>query len=67
MLTDSSLKEMCCKTIMIAFFMENLARFAWRRNGIYRNDPKDDMDGNTIPTPYVQQFLGSGPEGDKVL
>ena len=28
-----------------------------RENGIYWKDQKDDMDGVTIPTPYVQQFL----------
>ena len=30
-----------------------------RRNGIYWKDQKDDMDGVTIPTPYLQQFLHS--------
>jgi len=26
------------------------------RNGIYWKDLKDDLDGVTIPTPYLQQF-----------
>ena len=26
------------------------------RNGIYWKDQKDDLDGVTIPTPYLQQF-----------
>ena len=28
-----------------------------RENGIYWKDQKDDLDGVTIPTPYLQQFL----------
>ena len=28
-----------------------------RRNGIYWKDQKDNLDGVTIPTPYLQQFL----------
>ena len=28
-----------------------------RENGIYWNDQKDDMDGNTIPTPYIHQLF----------
>ena len=31
--------------------------FGRRRNGIYWKDQKDDLDGVTIPTPYLQQFL----------
>ena len=27
-----------------------------RENGIYWKDQKDDMDGVTIPTPYLEQF-----------
>ena len=27
-----------------------------RENGIYWKDQKDDLDGVTIPTPYLQQF-----------
>ena len=27
-----------------------------RENGIYWKDQKDDVDGVTIPTPYLQQF-----------
>ena len=26
------------------------------KNGIYWKDQKDDLDGVTIPTPYLQQF-----------
>ena len=28
-----------------------------RENGIYWKDQKDDVDGVTIPTPYLQQFF----------
>ena len=28
-----------------------------KKNGIYWKDQKDDMDGVTIPAPYLQQFL----------
>ena len=33
-----------------------------RENGIYWKDQKDDMDGVTIPTPYLQQFYLHGSD-----
>ena len=49
--------------VFIASVLSKYCRYDYKwdeeKNGIYWKDQKDDMDGVTIPTPYLQQFLHS--------
>ena len=41
---------------MNEYRMKDIVNVRKRENGIYWKDQKDDLDGVTIPTPYLQQF-----------
>ena len=42
--------------------MKDIVNVRKRENGIYWKDQKDDLDGVTIPTPYLQQFYLHGSD-----
>ena len=42
---------------MNEYRMKDIVNVRKRENGIYWKDQKDDLDGVTIPTPYLQQFF----------